>query len=128
MTFTESIKSLYHNYTQFDGRSSRSAYWWVVLYQAIVVLPLAFLLGVGVGMGSKAVVIICGLLLSAFVLANIVPCIALAVRRLHDTGRSGWWYLVSLIPYIGSLWFTVLSLLPSTPEPNLYGEHPDDIY
>lgn len=127
MTFTESIKSFYRNYTQFDGRSSRPAYWWVVLYQSIVILPLAFLLGVGAGMGSKAVVIICGLLLTAFALANIVPGIALAIRRLHDTNRSGWWYLVNLIPYIGALWFLVLTLLPSTPEPNLYGEHPDDI-
>lgn len=97
------------------------------LYLAIVALPLAFLLGIGAGMGSKAVVIICGLLLTAFALANIVPGIALAIRRLHDTNRSGWWYLINFIPYIGALWFLVLSLLPSTPGPNLYGEHPDDI-
>lgn len=125
MTFTQAVKSFYNNYTNIEGRAPRSAYWWVVLYQSIVMIPLAFLAGIGIGMNSTALTVIACILIGVFSLANIVPGITVAIRRLHDTNRSGWWYLINLVPYIGAIWFIVLAILPSTPGENNYGDQPE---
>ncbi len=125
MTFSQAIKSFYNNYTNTEGRASRSAYWWVILYQCIVMIPLAFLAGYGIGIHSSALTVIGYVLIGIFWLANIVPAITLSVRRLHDTNRSGWWYLINLVPYIGSIWFFILTILPSTPGENNYGYQPE---
>ncbi|MDE7396902.1 MAG: DUF805 domain-containing protein [Muribaculum sp.] len=121
MTFTQAVKSFYNNYTNIEGRASRSAYWWVMLYQSVVLIPLAFIAGIGMGMNSTVLTVIACILIGVFSLVNIVPGITLAVRRLHDTNRSGWWYLINLVPYIGAIWFIVLAILPSTPGENNYG-------
>lgn len=59
-----------------------------------------------------------------YALAVLVPGIAVAIRRMHDIGRSGWWILISLVPLIGSIWFIVLAALPSQLGPNKYGPNP----
>ena len=61
------------------------------------------------------------LLLVMALLALVIPMIAVSVRRLHDTGRSGWWYLINLVPYIGSIVLLIFLLLPSAPDENEYG-------
>ena len=102
-------RSLKH-YGDFSGRSRRSEYWWTTLANALLIIPVTILLGIGVWLvaqGSQEAAIILALILYvAFIAAWAIPFgIALAVRRLHDIGKSGWWILwmilISMIPLIG---------------------------
>ncbi len=56
-----------------------------------------------------------------YVLAIIIPGLAIEVRRLHDIDKSGWWWLIAFVPFIGSIWLIVLFVLPGTPGPNRFG-------
>jgi uncharacterized membrane protein YhaH (DUF805 family) len=117
--FVEAIKRFYAKYAQFSGRASRSEYWWVALYMAIIYIPLSILsstagtnsLGEPNGFG-----ILLSILLGLFALGHIVPSIAIGVRRLHDVNMSGWFYLLSLIPFVGGLIMLVFMVLPPKPE------------
>lgn len=99
----------------FQGRSPRAEYWWPALGLAIagaIVFSLAGALG-ELGLA----------LLGIFYLAIIVPSISLGIRRLHDTDRSGWWYLLALIPF-GSLVLLVFFCLEGTKGENKFGPDP----
>lgn len=63
-------------------------------------------------------------LASLYSLAVFIPSLALSIRRLHDTGRSGWWLLIGLVPLIGGIWLLVLFCLDSQPETNEWGANP----
>ena len=105
-------------YAVFEGRARRKEYWFFVLFSVIGSIVLAFLdamigtidLDTGVGMLS-----------GIYSLAILIPSIAVAVRRLHDTDRSGWWLLISLIPLIGTIALLVFLLQGGTPGPNRFG-------
>jgi uncharacterized membrane protein YhaH (DUF805 family) len=86
MTLQESIRTCFTKYANFDGCASRSEYWWWILFYLLGILGLDYF--------SKT-------LAGLFVLATLLPTVAVATRRLHDTNRSGWWQLVGLIPYVG---------------------------
>lgn len=86
MTFAESIQICFKKYADFNGRASRSEYWWFALFSILV--------GIGLSIFSQALSLL-------FYLAVLLPSIAVATRRLHDTGRSGWWQLISLVPLVG---------------------------
>jgi len=86
MTFTESIQTCFKKYAEFNGRATRSEFWWWVLF---TFLFSAFLQLLSQKLGS------------IFSLAVFLPSIAVTSRRLHDIGRSGWWQLIGLIPLIG---------------------------
>lgn len=86
MTFSESIKIGFSKYADFNGRASRSEFWWWVLF--------IFLASLLLGVISE---IVSGL----FSLATLIPSIAVIARRLHDIDKSGWWQLVGFIPLIG---------------------------
>lgn len=86
MTFTESIQTCFRKYAEFNGSASRSEFWWWVLF--------IFLLSMIGQMISQNL----GSLLS---LITFLPSIAVTARRLHDTGRSGWWQLIGIIPLLG---------------------------
>lgn len=88
MTFTESIKTCFSNYATFKGRATRSEYWWFVLFNALVSIALN-------------IVDHSGVLAGLWGLALLLPSLAVGVRRLHDTNRSGWFLLLNLIPLIG---------------------------
>lgn len=115
--FGEAITRFYAKYAQFSGRASRSEYWWVALYAGLVYFALAVMMEAGTDAFGNATALggLAGLLTVVFVLGHIVPMIAIGVRRLHDVNISGWLYLITLIPYLGSLMLFVLSLLAPNP-------------
>ena len=86
MTFQESIRQCFLKYAEFNGRASRAEYWWFFLFVVLAG-------GVLSALGNK--------LAGAFYLATLLPSLAAASRRLHDTERSGWWQLVALVPLVG---------------------------
>jgi uncharacterized membrane protein YhaH (DUF805 family) len=86
MNFQESIKVCFTKYADFKGRGTRPEYWWFFLFIILVSL--------GISMFSSA-------LSGLFSLATLLPSIAAATRRLHDTDRSGWWQLIVVVPLIG---------------------------
>ena len=94
MTFQESIQICFSKYADFTGNASRSEYWWFALF----VVATSFLIS-----------IISPVISGLFTLATLLPSLAAATRRLHDTNRSGWWQLVVLIPVIG--FFLILYFL-----------------
>ncbi len=123
-------------YADFEGRSRRLEYWMFQLFIWIVIcvlVGLAFLLG---GPGSfdpesggrepGPLFWLPMAVFGIFFLAIIVPSLAVTVRRLHDRDMSGWFYLISFIPYIGPLILFVMTVLPGTPGENRYGEDPLD--
>lgn len=138
--FKEAIGLYYSNYTNFAGRSIRSEYWWIQLYMALIVLVPSFILGATFGAsgydgsGGGSIPILGWIVLIAlvvFILAHIIPSIALSVRRFHDLGQTGWLVLVfavvGLIPLVGLLtaigqivWFC----LRGTVGDNQYGPDP----
>ena len=81
------------NYGTFSGRAQRAEYWYFALISLIISTVFAFLDNVMVGGGEM------GILGSLYILFILVPSLAVAVRRLHDTNRSGWWIFINLIPF-----------------------------
>lgn len=108
VTFLDAIKRFYANYTNFNGCATRAEYWYVVLFMFIVEVVLACFGKVGQG------------LTGLFCLANLIPGIAISIRRMHDIGKSGWWILISLIPIIGTIWYLVLGVTPTKEFDNPY--------
>lgn len=109
-------------YAEFNGRARRTEYWMFALFNiiAVVILEiLAFALPKGLGL-------IFLILLVVYALAILVPGIAVVVRRLHDQGKPGVWFLIGFIPFIGGIWLLVLMCLPGTVGPNMYGPDPKD--
>ncbi|MEE8339241.1 MAG: DUF805 domain-containing protein [Xanthomonadales bacterium] len=111
-------------YAVFNGRARRKEYWFFYLFYLIIFIVLAFLDGV-TGSFNESIGI--GMLSGIFILAMIIPGLAVSVRRLHDTDRSGWWILISLIPLIGGIWFLVLMVLDGTSGQNQYGPDPKEV-
>ncbi|MFD3540115.1 DUF805 domain-containing protein [Streptomyces sp. NPDC058662] len=106
-------------YAVFNGRARRQEFWMFFLCNlAVAVAVLLIDLAVGAAM----------ILYYVYVLAVAVPGIALAVRRLHDTGKSGWWYFVVLIPLVGAIWLIVLMATEGTPQANEYGPSPKAVH
>lgn len=108
------LKVVKEHYADFKGRARRKEYWMFTLINAIVAIVIG-IIGSLIGLGW---------LYYIYCLAVLIPSLAVAVRRLHDTGRSGWWILISLIPFIGGLWLLVLMCLDSQPETNGWGANP----
>ena len=113
----EYFKLAISKYAEFTGRSRRSEYWYFVLGNialSIIATMLGFVLGDTIGT-----------MLSGLVsLALLIPGIAVGVRRLHDTGRSGWWLLIAIVPLIGAILLIVWFATDSQPGANEYGANP----
>jgi len=106
MTFQESIKTCFSKYADFNGRALRSEYWWFALFIVLV--------SMGLGIISE---IVSGL----FSLAVLIPSLAAAARRLHDTNRSGWWQLIAFIPFIGWIIIIIFLAQEGNSDTNQYG-------
>jgi uncharacterized membrane protein YhaH (DUF805 family) len=107
-------------YAVFNGRARRKEYWMFALFNILASLALSFvdgLLGLGGEYGW-------GLLGGLYSLAVLIPSIAVSVRRLHDTNRSGWWLLIVFVPIIGAIVLLVFMVLDSQPGENQHGPNP----
>jgi uncharacterized membrane protein YhaH (DUF805 family) len=114
MTFGEAVRSGFDHYAKFDGRASRPAFWWWVLF--------VFLVGIAANIIDLA---IGAPVLTALVgLALLLPNLSVSIRRLHDTDRTGWWILIYLIPLIGLIVLLVFYLQHGDREENRFGPPP----
>lgn len=107
-------------YAVFEGRAHRTAYWMFFLISVIAVAVLGVadnVLGTVTSSGA-------GGLSSIYSLATLLPGLGLGVRRLHDTGRSGWWLLIALVPIVGAIVLLIYFVQDSQPGANAYGPNP----
>lgn len=117
------LKAL-RQYADFDGRARRTEYWMYTLFNLIficVLYALFFIIGAD---SSMAMLILA--LIGLYSLATFIPSIAVAIRRLHDVGKSGWMLLVVFIPLLGGIWLLVLYCTDSQPGDNEYGPNPKE--
>jgi uncharacterized membrane protein YhaH (DUF805 family) len=116
MGFQEAIQAVLNKYSDFSGRARRSEYWWwslalfLVYIVAIVIFEIVKALGI--------------ILYIIVVAAALVPSLAVGVRRLHDTNKTGWFLLIGLVPFVGGLILLVLFCIDSDAGPNQYGPSP----
>ena len=117
-------------YAEFDGRARRKEYWMFSLISGIItMIPYSYLISViiddpeGGFSGSAATAMS---FMGFYSLAVFVPTLAVTVRRLHDTNRSGWAILWGLVPLVGSFMVLYFLVSNSHPGPNQYGENPKD--
>ncbi|MBS45957.1 MAG: DUF805 domain-containing protein [Nocardioides sp.] len=115
MSFTDAVSSVLKNATNFPGRARRSEYWYFFLAVILAEIVIGIVYAVSDTLGIVLYVVL--------VLAIIVPTLALSIRRLHDTDRTGWWLLIGLVPF-GGLVLLVFYVLDGTPGPNKYGPSP----
>ena len=110
-------------YADFSGRARRKEYWMFVLFNMIFAIVAAILDNVlGIAMEGTGY----GPLYGIYALALLIPGLAVAVRRLHDVGKSGWMILITLIPLIGAIWLLVLLVTDSNLGENQYGQNPKE--
>lgn len=112
--------SVLKKYAVFDGRARRTEYWMFALFSIIVSVVLVFVDGILHTRTGSGV----GILGSLYSLAVLLPSIGVSIRRLHDTGKSGWWLLLILIPLIGPIVLLVFMVSDSQPGQNQYGPNP----
>jgi uncharacterized membrane protein YhaH (DUF805 family) len=128
MNFGTALKAFWSNYSNFKSRARRSEYWFIQLFLvltnlAVAAIDLALMDGdvdrfIANGGGG-----IVGLI---WILATLVPAIAVLIRRLHDTNRSGWWALIGLLPLAGVIVLLVFTVEDSSKGSNTYGPSPKE--
>lgn len=111
MSFDWFLNPVMNQYADFNGRTTRQGYWMFALQQFLISIALSIMSGI-VDMPY---------LTPFFALAIFIPSIAIAVRRLHDIGKSGWWWLIIIIPFIGIIIYIVFLATKGDAGPNAYG-------
>jgi uncharacterized membrane protein YhaH (DUF805 family) len=134
MNMVEAVKSVLRNYANFNGRARRAEYWWFYLAYMIVAVVLYVLMmtsGLSAAYNDPynlytpgPVTLIFAVLAFLLGLAVFIPTLAVTVRRLHDQGKSGAYYFVAFIPFVGWIWLLILTATEGTPGPNMYGLDP----
>lgn len=114
--FGQAIKLGFNRYVDFSGRSSRAEIWWWTLF-----LNLAFLVLLIVDLAIIKTPFLTQLI---FGLAIALPSLAIGIRRLHDIDKSGWWILLHLVPFLGSIVLVILACKRGSDEENKYGPSP----
>lgn len=119
MGFADAIRTCLQKYVTFSGRATRAEFWWFWLFVTLATLAGSLIdnLVFGVPGGDGWVSGLTGL-------ALFLPSISVAVRRLHDIGRSGWWWWLALIPFVGWIVLLVWHCQPSAPGANRFGPDP----
>ena len=115
------IDCLTKKYACFSGRARRQEYWLFVLFNIIAGIIVGVISGVLVSVTNVAAFAFLG---TIYNLAVLIPGFAVFVRRMHDIGKSGWWWLISFIPLIGIIVLIVFCCLDSQPGENQYGPNP----
>ncbi|WP_163517475.1 DUF805 domain-containing protein [Gelidibacter japonicus] len=110
-----------NKYADFSGRARRTEYWMFMLFHILTIFLLVFLSGALSELHLESMGVI---LLVVYILASFIPALAITVRRLHDSGKSGWFYLLTLIPYIGSFILLIFTVQDSEPMQNKWGPNP----
>jgi len=116
MDIQQSVKTCFKKFATFDGRASRSEYWWFQFFYILVVIVAVILDGVLVGGNLESA----GALEIVSQLILLLPALAVTARRLHDVDRSGWWMLVG-ITIVGLIPLFIWWLAPGTNKKNKYG-------
>ncbi|QEH70117.1 DUF805 domain-containing protein [Cellulosilyticum sp. WCF-2] len=101
-------------YADFSGRARRKEYWMFFLINIII----------GIVLGFLATILKTSILSTIYSLAVLIPGIAVCIRRLHDIGKSGWWWFIALIPLVGPIWLLVLVCTEGDSSNNQYGSNP----
>jgi uncharacterized membrane protein YhaH (DUF805 family) len=114
---------VWKRYAEFSGRSRRKELWMFVLFNMIVALALYVPALVAATQGSSLSTIFF-VLYFIYVLAALVPGWAVGARRLHDIGKSGWWWLIALVPFVGAIILIVFWVMEGQPGDNEYGPNP----
>ena len=118
------LKVMKESYSNFNGRARRKEYWmWTLFYCIFIVIAsvLDGIIGIDLMKDSEASE---GVVWLIVCLAHVIPGIAVAVRRLHDVGKSGWFLLISFVPVIGAIWLLVLLCKDGDSGDNAYGSNP----
>ena len=106
-----------NRYAEFSGRAGRPEFWWFFLFHFIILIVLAVL-------GQRSALF--NIVYLLYALGTLIPYIAVCVRRLHDTDKSGWFLLIALIPLLGGIILLVLLALPGSSDSNRFGAPPAD--
>jgi len=109
-------------YADFSGRARRSEYWYFYLFNTLISFALGLVDGMMGFIGEVGIGVLGGL----YTLLVLIPSIAVGVRRLHDTNRSGWWLFIALIPLVGAIILLVYLVQDSDPGENQYGPNPKE--
>jgi uncharacterized membrane protein YhaH (DUF805 family) len=120
----EYYKSVLKNYATFSGRARRKEYWMFVLWNTIVIIVIGIVFGILTDITNVSAFSAVSWI---YLLAVLIPSLAVSVRRLHDIGKTGWWLLLAFIPIIGAIVLFVFSVLDSQPGDNQYGPNPKGI-
>jgi len=123
------LKVVRDNYANFAGRARRKEYWMFALFNvifAITAMIVDNILGTTYkfGEGYAQMSLPYGWIYMIYLLAMIIPSLAVFVRRLHDVDKSGWWFFLVFLPIIGAIWLFVLACTDGTPGDNDYGPSP----
>ncbi len=129
MNFMDAVKTCFNKYIDFSGRAPRSEYWWFAVFlivgNAIAGWLDTAIFGTSTMMaGDMAFEYSMGVIGGLFYLATLLPGLAVAVRRLHDLDKSGWWVLIVMIPFIGFIILLVWFASKGTPGDNRFGPDP----
>ncbi len=113
----------FQKYADFTGRARRAEFWYFYLFHLIAIMVLSSIGGFFSSTWGEVIGVIP---LAAYFFISIIPILALVVRRLHDTNRSGWWYFIGIVPFLGAIVLLLFFVTEGTYGPNRYGEDPKE--
>lgn len=116
MSFTQAVRASFSQFVTTSGRARRAEYWW---FSVLYVIATTAVTAIVAATDTPV--------LGALLLPVVVPMLTVSIRRLHDTGKSGWWALIALVPLVGAIAYLLLMAVDSTPGANRYGPPVKDV-
>ena len=117
-------KVIFKNYANFNGRARRAEYWYTALFNAILIIPFYLIAIWGLTSNSTTLTVVGSLVYIVVALGTLIPGLAVSVRRLHDLNKSGWYYFIALIPFVGGIILLVWFFTDGNRFSNNYGDDP----